>query len=94
MFLLLLRVAVSASARNKYVRLGYFIIVRLLPATLQYNYSYCACMHMTDMHNSSRDSLPELELTFALVLKLAVATVLTVTTVAKGSDTAEISYAV
>ena len=51
-------------------------------------------MHMADMHNSSRDSLPELEPTFALVLKLAVATVLTVTAVAKGSDTAEILYTV
>ena len=51
-------------------------------------------MHMADMLNSSRDTLPELEPTFALVLKLAVATVLTVAAVAKGSDTAEIPYSV
>ena len=50
-------------------------------------------MRMADMLNSSRDrsTLPELEPTFALVLKLAVATVLTVV---EGSDTAEISYTV
>ena len=51
-------------------------------------------MHMADMYNSSRNSLPELEPTFALVLKLAVSTVLTITSVAKRSDTAEISYTV
>ena len=43
---------------------------------------------MADMLNSSRDTLLELEPTFALVLKLAVATVLTV---AEGSGTAEIA---
>ena len=43
---------------------------------------------MADMLNSSRDILLALEPTFALVLKLAVATVLTV---AEGSDTAEIA---
>ena len=48
-------------------------------------------MHMADMLNSSRDTLPELEPMFAVVLKLAVATVLTV---AEESDTAEISYTV
>ena len=46
------------------------------------------CVHMADMLNSSRDTLLELEPTFALVLKLTVATVLTV---AEGSDTAEIA---
>ena len=43
---------------------------------------------MADMLNSSRDTFLELEPTFALVLKLAVATVLTV---AEGSGTAEIA---
>ena len=45
-------------------------------------------MHMADMLNSSKDTLLELEPMFALVLKLAVVTVLTV---AEGSDTAEIT---
>ena len=43
---------------------------------------------MADMLNSSRDTLLELEPTFAFVLNLAVATVLTV---AEGSDTTEIA---
>ena len=46
---------------------------------------------MHHMLNSGRNTWPELEPTFALVLKLAVATVLTV---AEGSDTAEISYTI
>ena len=46
------------------------------------------------MLNSSRDTSLELEQSFSLVLKLAVATVLTAATVAEGSDTAEILYTV
>ena len=38
---------------------------------------HMADMHMADMLNSSRDTLLELKQLFALVLKLAVATVLT-----------------
>ena len=49
---------------------------------------------MADMLNSSRDTSLEPEQSFSLVLKLAVATVLTAAAVAEGSDTAEILYTV